>query len=79
MTLAARHVRSSADPGVAKIAAPERPYVAISGAQDRFLPPGRLGPAALRRTLGIGLTTVPGSGHLLADEQAAEVARFVVS
>ncbi len=78
MTLVARHVRSSADPGVAQITIPERPYVAISGAQDRFLPPGRLGPA-LRRTLGIGLTTVLGSGHLLADEQAAEVARFVVS
>lgn len=78
LTLVARHVHSSADPGVARIAASRRGYTAISGEQDRFLPPKRLRPA-LRERLGVDLVAVPDAGHLLAEEQPGEVARFAVA
>lgn len=77
MTIVARCVRSSADPGLARIAVPRREHAAISGDRDRFLPPSRLGPA-LHRRLGVEPTTVPGAGHLLAEERPEEVARAAV-
>ena len=75
MTLLARHVRSSADPGRvaptdARAATPTT--AAISGDADVFLPPRRLAPAV--RGIGLELITVAGGGHLLAEESPHEVA-----
>jgi pimeloyl-ACP methyl ester carboxylesterase len=76
MTLLARYVRSSADPGRAAptdTGAAIPTTVAISGDADVFLPPRRLAPA-VRKTLGIELITVAGGGHLLAEESPHEIA-----
>lgn len=73
MTLVARHVRSSADPGRAAISDIGIPTRAISGERDVFLPSTRLRPA-LQQALGVELITVPGGGHLLAEETPEEIA-----
>ena len=73
MTLVARHVRSSADPGRAVPTEPGLPTTAVSGEHDVFLPPERLRPA-LQQALGVELLVVPGGGHLLAEESPREIA-----
>jgi pimeloyl-ACP methyl ester carboxylesterase len=77
MTLVSRHVRSSADPGVARIATTRRAHAAIGGERDRFLPPDRLQPV-LQDRLGVDLVTVAGAGHLLVEERPDAVAAFAV-
>ncbi|MEY7972967.1 alpha/beta fold hydrolase [Saccharomonospora xinjiangensis] len=73
LTLVARHVRSSADPGL--LPAPARLVrrtVAV-GARDVFLPPRRLRPP-VRRALGAELRVVHGAGHFVTDERPDEIA-----
>lgn len=76
MTLVARHVRSSTDPGPALAAGGVVERVAISGECDIFLLPIRLGPAL--RPLSAPLHIVSGAGHLLAEEQPEAVAELAV-
>ncbi|MEV5969633.1 alpha/beta hydrolase [Streptomyces sp. NPDC051921] len=77
MTLVARHARSSGAPGLATVpdgAAPRR--VVVTGEQDVFLPPRRLG-AVVRRKLGVELEVVERAGHLVPEERPELLAALV--
>ncbi|MET3421182.1 pimeloyl-ACP methyl ester carboxylesterase [Actinoplanes tereljensis] len=54
----------------------EQPCVVGVGEHDRFLPPGRLGPA-LRRTMNLDLRVMPGLGHLTTPEHLGKVVALV--
>jgi pimeloyl-ACP methyl ester carboxylesterase len=80
LTLVARATRTTGAPGPLPAAVLDRwrggdVRVAV-GAADCFFPPGPLA-AAVESRLGVGVTVVPGAGHLLVDEQPAAVARLV--
>ncbi|MFC4002712.1 alpha/beta fold hydrolase [Prauserella oleivorans] len=76
MTLIARHVRSSADPGGADVAASPVERVVAVGEHDVFLPVRQLA-ARVRRQLGTELRVVPSAGHLLIEEHPHELAAMV--
>ncbi|MFC7340906.1 alpha/beta fold hydrolase [Saccharopolyspora griseoalba] len=76
MTLVARHVRTSLDPGAAPPQAAALDRVVVAGEHDRYFPPSALaGP--VREVLGQELTVLPGSGHLLVDERPDELAELI--
>ncbi|WP_205215209.1 alpha/beta fold hydrolase [Amycolatopsis albispora] len=75
MTLVARHVRSSTDPGHATIARHDVARTVAVGDADVFLPRHRLAPAA-REALGARLEIVDSAGHLVVDEHPALVAEL---
>lgn len=76
MTLVARHVRSSRDPGAADLPAQAAPRLVVSGEKDVFLPPRKLAPA-VRRKLGTDLGVIAGAGHLVVDEHPVYLAALV--
>lgn len=76
MTLIARHVRSSADPGGTEVAATQVERVVAVGAQDVFLPVRPLA-ERVRRELGTDVRVVPSAGHLLIEEKPHVVAAMV--
>lgn len=73
MTLIARHVRSSADPGRVPIALREVARSVVVGEADVFLPARRLAPI-VRERLGVELGVLPAAGHLVIDEHPEELA-----
>ncbi|TKG72942.1 alpha/beta fold hydrolase [Prauserella endophytica] len=76
MTLVARHVRSTADPGEAAVAGREVPRAVVVGESDVFLPSRKLAPA-VRRTLGVELQVLPSAGHLVVEENPEHLAELV--
>lgn len=76
MTLVARHVRSSADPGLLPVPARDVRRTVAVGAADVFLPPSRLAPH-VRRALGVDVRVVDGAGHFVTDEHPDAVAALV--
>ncbi|AGZ42790.1 alpha/beta fold hydrolase [Actinoplanes friuliensis] len=54
----------------------EQPCVVATGEHDRFLPPGRLGPA-VRRSMNLSLRVLPGTGHLTTADQLGQVVSVV--
>ncbi|WP_346139525.1 alpha/beta fold hydrolase, partial [Saccharopolyspora erythraea] len=72
MTLVAKHVRTSTDPGKAPIGAPDVDRSVLVGDHDVFLPVRALAPA-VRDTLGIEPHVVPSAGHLVIEEQPARL------
>lgn len=76
MTLVARHVRSSGDPGAADLPARRAPQLVVTGEQDVFLPPRKLGPA-VRTKLGAELGVIAGAGHLVIEENPEYLAELV--
>ncbi|WP_141925385.1 alpha/beta fold hydrolase [Haloactinospora alba] len=73
MTLAGRHVHTTADPGLAPPTTSRVPTAVAAGEHDTFLPPHRLAPA-VRRRLGTHLEILPEAGHLAGEEYPARVA-----
>ncbi|QUH06295.1 hypothetical protein HUO13_27610 [Saccharopolyspora erythraea] len=73
MTLVAKHVRTSTDPGKARIAARDVDRSVLVGDHDVFLPVRALAPT-VRDTLGIEPQIVPSAGHLMIEEQPARLA-----
>jgi pimeloyl-ACP methyl ester carboxylesterase len=73
MTLIARHVRSSSDPGRAPIADQQVDRAVVVGEDDTFFPPRALAPA-VRRTLRVELDTITSAGHLISDEHPDQLA-----
>ncbi|MEU6645229.1 alpha/beta hydrolase [Saccharomonospora sp. NPDC046836] len=67
MTLVARHVRSTRDPGHAAVAAQDIERTVVVGADDVFLPAHALAPVVLR-TLCVPLDVMASAGHLIVDE-----------
>ncbi|MEV0704241.1 alpha/beta hydrolase [Saccharopolyspora sp. NPDC050389] len=78
MTLIARHVRSSLDPGRAVVADRRVDRVVVSGEHDRYFPARALAPA-LQRSLGLELGVIPSAGHLSTDEQPDRIAALATS
>ncbi|MEV0049122.1 alpha/beta hydrolase [Saccharopolyspora shandongensis] len=78
MTLIARHVRSSLDPGRAVVADRRVDRVVVSGAHDRYFPARALAPA-VRHSLGLELGVIPSAGHLSVDEQPDHIAALATS
>jgi pimeloyl-ACP methyl ester carboxylesterase len=76
MTLVARNVRSSADPGRAIVARRDVDRIAVTGEHDVFLPPARLAPV-IRHVLGVELHVIPFAGHLVVDEYPSQIAMLV--
>ena len=76
MTLVARHVRSSTDPGGAAIATHDVARTVVVGGADVFLPSRSLAPV-VRRTLGVELGVIPCAGHLVVDEYPEKLAELV--
>ncbi|WP_329012112.1 alpha/beta fold hydrolase [Streptomyces sp. NBC_00690] len=76
MTLVARHSRSSGAPGRAEPPSGQRcTQLAVTGANDVFLPPHRLR-RAVRDTLKTELQVAAGAGHLLVEEHPELVANL---
>jgi pimeloyl-ACP methyl ester carboxylesterase len=67
MTLVARHVRSSTDPGAAVIARRDVARTVVVGGEDVFLPARALAPV-VRGKLGVELDVLASAGHLVIDE-----------
>ncbi|PXY36104.1 alpha/beta fold hydrolase [Prauserella flavalba] len=78
MTLVARHVRSTADPGETAVAGRDVPRTVVVGGSDVFLPGRTLAPA-VRGTLGVDLDIVPSAGHLVVDEHPERLAELVAA
>ncbi|WP_433556546.1 alpha/beta fold hydrolase [Pseudonocardia xinjiangensis] len=76
MTLVARNVRSSADPGRVTVTRRDVDRIAVTGEHDVFLPPVRLAPAT-RHALGVELHVIPAAGHLVVDEYPSQIAVLV--
>lgn len=76
MTLVARHVRSSADPGGAAIATHDVARTVVVGETDVVLPSRTLAPV-VRRTLGVELGVIGSAGHLVVDEYPEKLAELV--
>jgi pimeloyl-ACP methyl ester carboxylesterase len=79
MTLVARHCRSTLAPPPLSAAVVDRwrgRVAVLSGEFDTFLPPARLRTAVHER-LGVELTVVPRSGHLLPEESPGSVVNAV--
>ncbi len=77
MTLIARHVRSSADPGGAAVPHGEVERSVVVGQHDVFLPADALAPT-VRQTLGVTLGVIASAGHLVIDEYPDEIADLVI-
>ncbi|MGC7102965.1 alpha/beta fold hydrolase [Amycolatopsis lurida] len=75
MTLVARHVRSSTDPGHATIAVHDVARTVAVGDADVFLPGHRLAPA-VREALGARLEVITSAGHLVVDEHPGLIAEL---
>ncbi|WP_253775176.1 alpha/beta fold hydrolase [Goodfellowiella coeruleoviolacea] len=76
MTLVARHVRSSADPGDVVIAGRDVVRTVVVGGADVFLPNRTLAPV-VRRRLGVELGVIASAGHLVVDEHPEKLAELV--
>lgn len=76
MTLVGRHTRTSTSPDHVEQPSWRGAVLAVSGAQDVFLPPARLGPA-VRRALGVELSIVDQAGHLIVEEAAGRLRELV--
>lgn len=75
MTLVARHVRSSADPGGVALTARHVDRAVVVGDSDVFLPSRTLAPAVQRR-LGVQLEVIGSAGHLVTDEFPDQIAEL---
>lgn len=75
MTLVARHVRSSADPGGVALTARDIDRTVVVGDSDVFLPSRTLAPA-VQRTLGVELEVIASAGHLVTDEFPDQIAEL---
>ncbi|GAA3990882.1 hypothetical protein GCM10022247_07130 [Allokutzneria multivorans] len=67
MTLVARHVRSSTDPGATVIARHDLARTVVVGSEDVFLPARALAPA-VHHALGVELDVITSAGHMIVDE-----------
>lgn len=73
MTLLARHVRTSTDPGKVRIAARDVNRSVLVGDSDVFMPVRTLAPA-VHDTLGIEIQVVSSAGHLVIEEHPERLA-----
>lgn len=78
MTLLAKHVRTSTDPGTAPIASRNVDRQVIIGAHDVFLPPRTLA-VAVRSAFGIEPEVLAAAGHLLTEEHPARLVEATLS
>ncbi len=77
MTLVARHVRTSTDPGAAVIARHDVRRTVVVGDEDAFLPVRTLAPVVLR-SFGVELGVIAAAGHLITDEVPEALADAVL-